>query len=147
MVRPRRSSALPGAASGPDDGGPAASSASGSGPGTASTSHTLTLPAVRWKRFSRSAAPELGPAGVTDLSAIAFGFNDSRLPSTHQAPVPPAPVEYDMDEQDARWLSLQNELRRGLRLPLVSPEAFEVVMDRFEREWTVLMVGLTLLST
>lgn len=43
-------------------------------------------------------------------------------------------VEYDMDEEDFAWLELVNEKRRSEGLSQVSPNVFEFLMDRFEKE-------------
>lgn len=44
-------------------------------------------------------------------------------------------VEYDMDEQDQQWLDALNVERRREQLDVISYEAFEIIMDRFEKEW------------
>ncbi|EPZ35171.1 hypothetical protein ROZALSC1DRAFT_26820 [Rozella allomycis CSF55] len=44
-------------------------------------------------------------------------------------------IEYDMDDQDNQWLKLINEDRQKEMLEEVSPEFFELVMDRIEKEW------------
>lgn len=43
-------------------------------------------------------------------------------------------VEYDMDEEDYAWLELVNEKRKNEGLNPVSPNAFEFLLDRFEKE-------------
>lgn len=43
-------------------------------------------------------------------------------------------VEYDMDEEDVAWLDLINKKRRQDGLPTVSPDTFELLMDRLEKE-------------
>lgn len=43
-------------------------------------------------------------------------------------------IEYDMDEEDYQWLSLINEDRKALGLTSVPHAAFEMLMDRFEKE-------------
>uniref|UniRef100_UPI00358FE996 bromodomain-containing protein 1 isoform X2 n=1 Tax=Myxine glutinosa TaxID=7769 RepID=UPI00358FE996 len=43
-------------------------------------------------------------------------------------------VEYDMDEEDYAWLDMMNEKRRESGQTAVSQEAFELLMDRFEKE-------------
>ncbi|XP_016397041.1 bromodomain-containing protein 1 isoform X2 [Sinocyclocheilus rhinocerous] len=43
-------------------------------------------------------------------------------------------VEYDMDEEDYAWLELINEKRKNEGLNPVSPNAFEFLLDRFEKE-------------
>lgn len=43
-------------------------------------------------------------------------------------------VEYDMDEEDYAWLELVNEKRKNESLNPVFPNAFEFLLDRFEKE-------------
>ncbi|XP_068125544.1 bromodomain and PHD finger-containing protein 3 [Hyperolius riggenbachi] len=43
-------------------------------------------------------------------------------------------VEYDLDEVDLRWLELMNEKRQDDGFSLVSPDAFELLIDRLEKE-------------
>ncbi|TSK13177.1 Bromodomain-containing protein 1 [Bagarius yarrelli] len=43
-------------------------------------------------------------------------------------------VEYDMDEEDYAWLELINERRRNEGFSQVSPNVFEFLVDRFEKE-------------
>ncbi|KAG1932757.1 bromodomain-containing protein 1-like isoform X3 [Pimephales promelas] len=43
-------------------------------------------------------------------------------------------VEYDMDEEDHAWLELVNDKRKCEGLNQVSPNAFEFLLDRFEKE-------------
>ena len=43
-------------------------------------------------------------------------------------------IEYDMDEEDYQWLSLVNEDRKSQGLTAVPQEAFEILMDRLEKE-------------
>ncbi|XP_060759058.1 bromodomain-containing protein 1 isoform X5 [Neoarius graeffei] len=43
-------------------------------------------------------------------------------------------VEYDMDEEDYAWLELVNEKRRSDGFSQVSPNVFEFLVDRFEKE-------------
>lgn len=43
-------------------------------------------------------------------------------------------IEYDLDEEDAAWLSIMNEARTELGLPCVSVDTFELLMDRLEKE-------------
>ncbi|KAI4887824.1 hypothetical protein NFI96_006697 [Prochilodus magdalenae] len=43
-------------------------------------------------------------------------------------------VEYDMDEEDYAWLDLVNEKRKSEGFSQVSPNVFEFLMDRFEKE-------------
>ncbi|XP_076304104.1 peregrin-like isoform X2 [Tachypleus tridentatus] len=43
-------------------------------------------------------------------------------------------VEYDMDEEDCAWLELMNYIRSQEELKDVSPDTFELLMDRLEKE-------------
>ncbi len=43
-------------------------------------------------------------------------------------------IEYDMDEEDYQWLSLVNEERKSMGLTSVPQGAFEILMDRLEKE-------------
>ncbi len=43
-------------------------------------------------------------------------------------------IEYDIDEEDSRWLSLLNEERRTQGHTVVPQEVFELIMDRLEKE-------------
>ncbi|TPX34554.1 hypothetical protein SmJEL517_g02794 [Synchytrium microbalum] len=44
-------------------------------------------------------------------------------------------VEYDMDEQDKSWLLAYNQERRADGAQDVTEAFFELIMDRFEKEW------------
>ncbi|KAJ8257742.1 hypothetical protein GJAV_G00189180 [Gymnothorax javanicus] len=43
-------------------------------------------------------------------------------------------AEYDMDEEDLAWLEMVNEKRVSDGQPSVSPDTFELLMDRLEKE-------------
>uniref|UniRef100_A0A8B9H794 Bromodomain and PHD finger containing, 3b n=1 Tax=Astyanax mexicanus TaxID=7994 RepID=A0A8B9H794_ASTMX len=43
-------------------------------------------------------------------------------------------AEYDMDEEDVSWLEMVNEKRTSEGQPIVSPDTFELLMDRMEKE-------------
>ncbi|XP_036023502.1 bromodomain and PHD finger-containing protein 3 isoform X1 [Onychomys torridus] len=45
-----------------------------------------------------------------------------------------AEVEYDMDEEDLAWLDMVNEKRRVDGHSVVSPDTFELLVDRLEKE-------------
>ena len=47
-------------------------------------------------------------------------------------------VEYDMDEQDGLFLDELNKMREKDAAPPISPELFELLMTRIEREWNLL---------
>ncbi|KAG9291594.1 hypothetical protein G9A89_022013 [Geosiphon pyriformis] len=44
-------------------------------------------------------------------------------------------VEYDMDEQDQKWLSMINSERKKEDFGEISENIFEMLMDRLEKEW------------
>jgi NuA3 HAT complex component NTO1 len=47
-------------------------------------------------------------------------------------------VEYDMDEQDDRWLEALNMQRKEEQLPAIKPAMFEVTITQIEKEWHAL---------
>jgi NuA3 HAT complex component NTO1 len=47
-------------------------------------------------------------------------------------------VEYDMDEQDDKWLSALNAQRRSLELEAITREVFEITITKIEKEWHAL---------
>jgi NuA3 HAT complex component NTO1 len=47
-------------------------------------------------------------------------------------------VEYDMDEQDDRWLEALNMQRKDEQLPAIKPAMFEVTITQIEKEWHAL---------
>ncbi|RAH40431.1 putative PHD finger domain protein [Aspergillus brunneoviolaceus CBS 621.78] len=47
-------------------------------------------------------------------------------------------VEYDMDEQDEKWLEDYNAKRREDQLEPIKPAVFEITMTKIEREWYAL---------
>lgn len=47
-------------------------------------------------------------------------------------------VEYDMDEQDEKWLADYNAKRREDQLEPIKPAVFEVTMTKIEKEWHAL---------
>ncbi|PWY96332.1 hypothetical protein BO94DRAFT_505497 [Aspergillus sclerotioniger CBS 115572] len=47
-------------------------------------------------------------------------------------------VEYDMDEQDEKWLEEYNAKRREDQLEPIKPAVFEITMTKIEKEWHVL---------
>ncbi|KAH8110728.1 hypothetical protein DFH11DRAFT_1618277 [Phellopilus nigrolimitatus] len=100
------------------------------------------IPKVSFTKVEDDASTQ--PAGVHDQQARSYGYNDF---STFQRPdhylryIEPleselaVQVEYDMDEQDQEWLDAVNNERRADQLNKVSYEAFEIIMDRLEKEW------------
>ncbi|KAL1969113.1 hypothetical protein VTN77DRAFT_367 [Rasamsonia byssochlamydoides] len=47
-------------------------------------------------------------------------------------------VEYDMDEQDEKWLEEYNAKRREDQLEPIKPAVFEITMTKIEKEWYAL---------
>ncbi|KAI9930121.1 hypothetical protein ASPWEDRAFT_56799 [Aspergillus wentii DTO 134E9] len=47
-------------------------------------------------------------------------------------------VEYDMDEQDEKWLEDYNTKRREDQLEPIKPAVFEITMTKIEKEWHAL---------
>ncbi|OJD25843.1 hypothetical protein ACJ73_02779 [Blastomyces percursus] len=47
-------------------------------------------------------------------------------------------VEYDMDEQDAKWLETYNAQRREEQFEPIKPAVFEITMTKIEKEWHAL---------
>ncbi|KAH9962699.1 hypothetical protein BC827DRAFT_1197683 [Russula dissimulans] len=83
-------------------------------------------------------------AGVHDNQQRSYGYNDFSLferPLHYIRYIEPleselaVQVEYDMDEQDQEWLDALNAERKKEQLDKISYEAFEIVMDRLEKEW------------
>ena len=47
-------------------------------------------------------------------------------------------VEYDMDEQDTKWLEALNSQRKMEQVEAIKPAVFEVTMTKIEKEWHAL---------
>ncbi|KAF2084330.1 hypothetical protein K490DRAFT_49545 [Saccharata proteae CBS 121410] len=47
-------------------------------------------------------------------------------------------VEYDMDEQDDRWLDALNAARKQEEVEAIKPATFEITMTQIEKEWHAL---------
>ena len=47
-------------------------------------------------------------------------------------------VEYDMDEQDDKWLEAYNAYRREEQVDAIKPAIFEITMTQIEKEWHAL---------
>ena len=47
-------------------------------------------------------------------------------------------VEYDMDEQDQKWLETYNQARREEQVEPIKPAIFEITMTKIEKEWHAL---------
>ncbi|KAK6345812.1 nuA3 HAT complex component nto1 [Orbilia blumenaviensis] len=67
-------------------------------------------------------------------SAIDEKEENNNAPHT----VTPGMVEYDMDEQDDKWLAQFNNLRRSQDVPTITREIFEITITKIEREWYAL---------
>ncbi|GLA03432.1 nuA3 HAT complex component nto1 [Aspergillus niger] len=65
---------------------------------------------------------------------------DSANPVTSEGEVNAAVgrVEYDMDEQDEKWLEEYNAKRREDQLEPIKPAVFEITMTKIEKEWHIL---------
>ncbi|KAL5492640.1 hypothetical protein ACEPAI_4087 [Sanghuangporus weigelae] len=106
--------------------------------------HTPTpaVPKASFTKVEDTSAPQL--AGVHDLQARSYGYNDFQpfqRPEHYIRYIEPLEidlakqVEYDMDEQDQEWLDAVNAERHAEQMSKVSPETFEIIMDRLEKEW------------
>ena len=47
-------------------------------------------------------------------------------------------VEYDMDEQDTKWLDICNQQRKAEQVEPIKPAVFEITMTKIEKEWHAL---------
>ncbi len=47
-------------------------------------------------------------------------------------------VEYDMDEQDVKWLEALNKIRNTQDVEAIKPAVFEITMTKIEKEWHAL---------
>lgn len=47
-------------------------------------------------------------------------------------------VEYDMDEQDTKWLESHNQQRKIEQVEIIKPAIFEITMTKIEKEWHAL---------
>lgn len=50
-------------------------------------------------------------------------------------------VEYDMDEQDERWLDMHNSYRKEEQVEAIKPAIFEITMTQIEKEWHAIEKG------
>jgi NuA3 HAT complex component NTO1 len=81
-------------------------------------------------RMTEGAAEEdldLGPSVVAD------GDNNPAIGG-----VGVGRVEYDMDEQDAKWLETYNAQRKEEQFEPIKPAVFEITMTKIEKEWHAL---------
>ncbi|KAL8940403.1 MAG: hypothetical protein Q9211_002292 [Gyalolechia sp. 1 TL-2023] len=47
-------------------------------------------------------------------------------------------VEYDMDEQDTKWLEVHNAQRKAEEVEAIKPAIFEITITKIEKEWHAL---------
>ncbi|KAK6338145.1 nuA3 HAT complex component nto1 [Orbilia brochopaga] len=73
--------------------------------------------------------------GEAKISSVAEDKDESNH-GTHA--ITPGTVEYDMDEQDDKWLTQFNILRRSQDVPTITREIFEITITKIEREWYAL---------
>jgi NuA3 HAT complex component NTO1 len=62
----------------------------------------------------------------------------SAIPGAGNIPHPKVRVEYDMDEQDERWLEVINAERTASGVDIIRPQYFEIAMTLIEKEWHAL---------
>lgn len=67
-----------------------------------------------------------------DIDTISTAANDGEVN------VAVGRVEYDMDEQDEKWLAAYNAKRREDQLEGIKPAIFEITMTKIEKEWHAL---------
>ncbi|KAK6540541.1 nuA3 HAT complex component nto1 [Orbilia ellipsospora] len=73
--------------------------------------------------------------GEAKISSVKEDVEEgSNVPHT----ITPGIVEYDMDEQDDKWLAQFNILRRSQDVPTITREIFEITITKIEREWYAL---------
>lgn len=63
---------------------------------------------------------------------------DAAVDSDANAVHPLGRVEYDMDEQDEKWLEAYNAHRRTEQVEAIKPAVFEITMTKIEKEWHAL---------
>ncbi|KAF3920945.1 Peregrin [Dactylellina cionopaga] len=73
--------------------------------------------------------------GEARISSVAED-NEEGNTATHT--ITPGNVEYDMDEQDDKWLTQFNNLRRSQDVPMITREIFEITITKIEKEWYAL---------
>ncbi|THW30561.1 hypothetical protein D6D23_00029 [Aureobasidium pullulans] len=74
-----------------------------------------------------------------DDSITSLVVQSDKPDESHPAAPPPViNVEYDMDEQDERWLEMHNARRKEEQVETVKPAVFEITMTQIEREYHAL---------
>lgn len=56
----------------------------------------------------------------------------------HNTEITLSRVEYDMDEQDQKWLEAYNAWRKTEQVEAIKPALFEITMTKIEKEWHAL---------
>ncbi|KAK6511108.1 nuA3 HAT complex component nto1 [Arthrobotrys musiformis] len=69
---------------------------------------------------------------------VSSAIDEKEESNTAPHTVTPGMVEYDMDEQDDKWLAQFNVLRRSQDVPTITREIFEITITKIEREWYAL---------
>lgn len=126
---------------------------------------TLPKPAFRLKDpFTFYDQPGVGQANYVDRTMASVGYQESDLFLRHDRRLIRMPegapeddldilnpvmgegevnaavgrVEYDMDEQDEKWLEEYNAKRRDDQYEPIKPAVFEITMTKIEKGWHVL---------
>ncbi|KAK2841664.1 hypothetical protein FQN49_006030 [Arthroderma sp. PD_2] len=73
--------------------------------------------------------------GDVDLEPPPTADGDTAVPAPNAGV---GRVEYDMDEQDARWLEEYNMQRKVEEFEPIKPAIFEITMTKIEKEWHAL---------
>ncbi|KAL4782671.1 hypothetical protein BJX76DRAFT_332199 [Aspergillus varians] len=123
---------------------------------------TLPKPAFRLKDpFTFYDQPGVGQQNYVDRTMASVGYQESDLFLRHDRRLIRMPegtqeddldignpllgqgevnaavgrVEYDMDEQDEKWLEEYNSKRRDDQFEPIKPAVFEITMTKIEKEW------------
>ncbi|KAI0047385.1 hypothetical protein FA95DRAFT_1589126 [Auriscalpium vulgare] len=97
------------------------------------------LPKVSFTKVSDEASTQ--PAGVHDMQARSYGYNDIvdfRRPEHYVRYIEPLESELavqGLTAADQEWLDVVNSERKKEQIDVVSYETFEIIMDRLEKEW------------
>ncbi|KAF3938603.1 Peregrin [Dactylella cylindrospora] len=70
--------------------------------------------------------------GEARISSLVEETDDSNNLLSHN--ITPGIVEYDMDEQDEKWLNNFNILRKSQDVPMITREIFEITITKIEKE-------------
>lgn len=102
-----------------------------------------TMANVGYQESDHFVRPEKGLIRLTDtvfdeeLDAVPTKDKDGESTSAIGATGVPR-VEYDMDEQDQKWLEAYNILRKEEQSEAIKPAVFEITMTKIEKEWHAL---------